>query len=126
MSDHAKLKELADAATKGQWTCTSRPYGPFWQISSDHTVDGKDLQGASRQAIASYHAASKKNQPAYAAMFEANAKFAAAANPAVVLGLIAELTQLKAECEGLRRKVRIQQRLNESAESIRKDAGGQS
>lgn len=45
--------------------------------------------------------------------------FQAQANPAAVLGLIKEI-------ERLRRKVRIQQRLNESAESIRKDAGGRS
>jgi hypothetical protein len=37
-----------------------------------------------------------------------------------------EYGELKAECEGLRRKIRIQQRLNESAESIRKEAGDRS
>ncbi|MCD5994171.1 ead/Ea22-like family protein [Pseudomonas sp. CDFA 602] len=76
--DIEKLEALARAATQGEWTCSDKHDGRFWHI------------GCGNQAIGSTHAASKKANPRYAEMFEANAKFIAAANPAAVLSLIAE------------------------------------
>ena len=116
MTDIQKLKVLAEAATQGEWTCSDKHDGRFWHI------------GCGNQAIGSTHAASKKANPSYAEMFEANAKFIAAANPAAVLALInersialwqldiqrdiaarryEEIEQIKAECEGLREAVRV-------------------
>ena len=81
--DIEKLEALALAATQGEWTCSDKHDGRFWHI------------GCGNQAIGSTHAASKKANPRYAEMFKANAKFIAAANPAAVLELIAELDEDK-------------------------------
>ena len=81
--DLAELERLAESATNGEWTCAKRADGRFWHIASGN------------QAIGSTHAASNKANPRYAAMFEANARFIAAANPAVVLSMIAELRALR-------------------------------
>ena len=78
MTDILNLKALAEAATRGEWTCSEKPNGGFWQI------------GCGNQAIGATHSASKKHNPEYAAMFEANARYIAAANPAAVLELIAQ------------------------------------
>ncbi|MDY7559939.1 hypothetical protein QN366_04945 [Pseudomonas sp. CCC3.2] len=122
MSDYSKLKELA-AATEG-W---QKLFDCWPEQSEDGDLDVNWFVGSVNEDGEKYPVL-EVNTDQYDAPEGAGrlARFYAAANPAVVLGLIAELTQLKAECEGLRRKVRIQQRLNESAESIRKDAGGQS
>jgi hypothetical protein len=86
--DIQKLKALAEAATQGEWTCGERPDGRFWHI------------GCGNQAIGAAHSASKKHNPEYAAMFEANAKYIAAANPAAVLELIAEIERSRTEIAG--------------------------
>ncbi len=64
--------------TKGPWHMSDRPNGPFWHIGSDHSVNGEPCKSG-RQAIASVHAANKKFDPEYAAMFAANARLIAAA-----------------------------------------------
>jgi hypothetical protein len=46
--------------------------GPWWHISSSHSVGG-------RQAVACVHGESKRGATAYAEMFEANARLIAAA-----------------------------------------------
>jgi len=81
------LEALACAATRGPWRRSERPSGPFWHISSEYTIGGERCKQG-RQAIGSVHAASKRDAPKYAAMFQANADFVAAANPATVLELI--------------------------------------
>ena len=83
-----RLEALAGAATRGPWQRSDRPNGPFWHISSEYTLGGEKCKSG-RQAIGSAHAASKRDAPRYAAMFQANADFIAAANPATVLDLIA-------------------------------------
>ncbi|MEB0170037.1 hypothetical protein [Pseudomonas sp. CCC4.4] len=161
MSDYAKLKAFAGAASRGEW---STSHDTIFAIQEGQTKRLMETEEGSDIAWIEHRL---------------NLRFIAAADPAVVLGLIAERSvalwqldiqrdiaarrheqidqlkaeierqaaqfkewqaghhanyvsmaderdALKAECEGLRRKVRIQQRLNESAESIRKDAGGQS
>lgn len=85
--DLDKLEALARAATRGPWKRSERLNGPFWHISSGHTVGG-ELCKSGKQAIAAVHGESKKGATAYAAMFEANADFIAAANPAAILALI--------------------------------------
>lgn len=85
MTDRTEMKRLALAATQGEWRCSDKHDGRFWHISCGN------------QAIGATHAASKKANPAYAEMFEANAKFIAAANPAAVLALIAENERLTTE-----------------------------
>lgn len=89
MSKYDELKWLAEAATKGPWHCSDKPHGEWWHIGSEYTLSGKKCANG-RQAIATACAANKKSNPAYAAMFEANARFIAAANPSVVLELVAE------------------------------------
>lgn len=81
MSDYSELKRLAEAATPGPWACGDKPEGRFWHI------------GAGNQAIGSTYAASKNSS--MASVFEANARFIAAANPAAVLALIAENERLQ-------------------------------
>lgn len=81
--DLAHLERLAKSATKGEWTCAKRADGRFWHIASGN------------QAIGSTHAASNKANPSYAAMFEANARFIAAANPSAVLALLAHIEALR-------------------------------
>lgn len=83
-----KLEALALAATRGPWKRSERPNGPFWHISSEFTIDGERCKSG-RQAIGALHAENKRGAPKYAAMFEANATFVAAANPATMLQLIA-------------------------------------
>ncbi|WP_024718061.1 ead/Ea22-like family protein [Pseudomonas putida] len=71
------LKELAEAATAGEWTCSDKHDGRFWHIQ------------AGSQAIGATHAAGRKSP--MAGVFEANARFIAAASPATVLALLAEI-----------------------------------
>ncbi|WP_430229326.1 ead/Ea22-like family protein [Paraburkholderia tropica] len=97
MIDLDKLEELARAATPGEWHRSDRPAGPFWHIYADHTVGGKPCING-KQSIGSMHAENRRTgSKAYAAMFEANASFVAAANPATILELIAEVRRLRAE-----------------------------
>lgn len=80
----ARLKASLDAGpTLGQWTRNRQLNGPFWHISSDHTVGGEPCKSG-LQAVASVHGESKRGAQAYAAMFEANADWIAAANPATI------------------------------------------
>lgn len=88
MIDLDRLEQLADSATKGEWTCAKRADGRFWRI------------GSGNQAIGATHAASSKFNPAQAAMFEANARFIAAAHPAAVLALVAEIRELRVKVQG--------------------------
>lgn len=95
-NDLARLKALALAATPGPWTRSERPCGPFWHISSDHSIGGKKCPSG-RQAIGSMLAENKRSDPEYAVMFESNANFVAVANPSSVLDLIAQIERLTAE-----------------------------
>ena len=76
------LKALAEAATGGEWTCSEKHDGRFWHIQSGG------------QAIGATHAAGRKSP--MAGIFEANAKFIAAASPATVLALLADIERLEA------------------------------
>jgi hypothetical protein len=107
MTDIQKLKALAEAATHGEWTCGEKPEGRFWQI------------GCGSQAIGATHSASKKQNPEYAAMFEANARYIAAANPAALLDMVAEVEQLRAVNFDLHAG---QQAMEEELGALRKDA----
>ena len=85
MSDHSELKRLAEAATPGPWAYDGSYVCPA------RTEDGTTYVELWR-SIADCH------QPE-------NTKFIAAANPAAVLALIAEIDQLKSDslcpaCEG--------------------------
>ncbi|ROQ49117.1 hypothetical protein EDF85_3426 [Pseudomonas putida] len=86
--DLARLEQLAESATKGEWKCAKKADGRFWHI------------GSGNQAIGTTHAASSKFSSVQAAMFEANARFIAAAHPAVVLALVAELKALRVKVGG--------------------------
>lgn len=77
------LKSLAEAATGGEWTCSEKHDGRFWHIQSGG------------QAIGATHAAGRKSP--MAGIFEANAKFIAAASPATVLALLAEIERMESE-----------------------------
>jgi hypothetical protein len=95
MTNLDKLEALAKAATPGEWHRSERPSGPFWHIYADHTVDGKPCLSG-KQSIGTMHAENKRTgSKAYAAMFEANASFVAAANPAAILELCAEVRRLR-------------------------------
>ncbi|WP_313740491.1 ead/Ea22-like family protein [Pseudomonas sp.] len=77
--DKQEIKALAEAATGGEWTCSEKHDGRFWHIR------------AGNQAIGATHAAGRKSP--MAGVFEANAKFIAAASPATVLALLAEIEE---------------------------------
>ena len=64
--------------TPGSWKKSERLNGPWWHISSGHSIDGQEC-GSGRQAIACVHGESKRGTKAYAEMFEANARLIAAA-----------------------------------------------
>jgi hypothetical protein len=64
--------------TPGPWTKAQNLNGPWWHISSNHTVGGEPCKQG-RQAIAAVHGESKRGAKAYAEMFEANARLIAAA-----------------------------------------------
>ena len=66
------------AHTPGPWKKSERLNGPWWHISSGHSIDGKEC-GSGRQAIACVHGESKRGAKAYAEMFEANARLIVAA-----------------------------------------------
>ena len=92
MSDHSELKRLADAATAGQWKAVD--YGSFsgksshWYVETD---DGKNVAFDDSGDPAPNH---------WEARGEQDMKYIAAANPAAVLALIAEVEQLKADLQG--------------------------
>lgn len=69
---------MASEHTPGPWKKAERLNGPWWHISSEHTVGGEKCKSG-RQAIATVHGESKKGSPAYAEMFEANARLIATA-----------------------------------------------
>jgi hypothetical protein len=91
-----ELRALAMVATQGPWERSDRPSGPFWHISSGHTIGGRTCISG-RQSVGSVHAANKKNDPEYAAMFQANADFIATANPATIIELLDKFEQLTDE-----------------------------
>ena len=64
--------------TPGPWKKSERLNGPWWHISSGHSIDGQEC-GSGRQAIACVHGESKRGSKAYAEMFEANAILISAA-----------------------------------------------
>ena len=66
------------AHTPGPWKKSERLNGPWWHVSSGHSIDGQEC-GSGRQAIACVHGESKRGAKAYAEMFEANARLIAAA-----------------------------------------------
>ncbi len=96
---HQALREaLAAGPTGGKWEYR---YGfGCWSVSSDHSVSGPCPSG--RQAIAAIPRESRKGAAAYAHMFEANARYIAAANPEAIRALLADLDAARAECERLR------------------------
>lgn len=69
---------MSAAHTPGPWTKAERLNGPWWHISSGHTIGGEQCKSG-RQAVASVHGESKSGSVAYAEMFEANARLIAAA-----------------------------------------------
>lgn len=93
--------------TPGPWRKSERLNGPWWHISSGHTVDGKPCKDG-RQAIACVHGSGKRGvssaSKAYAEMFEANAHLIAAA-PALLeaceaaMQCIGELSPTQARVE---------------------------
>jgi hypothetical protein len=80
MSDYAELKRLAEAATPGPWV---------------KTVDGVMPEGEKFGIFGNFGATNG----------ESNREFIAAANPAVVLALLAERDHFKAENEQLKHEV---------------------
>ena len=122
MSDNSELKKLAEAATPGPWSMCGEADGSegfeiiqdIWNERGTHT--GKDVV---------VYEWSDESDP-LGVINRKDAEFIAAANPAVVLGLIADLDgykqgakveadaadearaevrRLKAECEGLRKAI---------------------
>lgn len=85
------LKEFAEAATSGEWTCSDKHDGRFWHIQ------------AGSQAIGATHAAGRKSP--MAGVFEANARFIAAASPATVVALLSEIERLEHESQNLSNQV---------------------
>jgi|GEM_PF-2310231 len=79
MSDYAKLKVLAEAATPGQWASES---GNLYWYEDGYTKHLMETEDGSDICHEDQH--------------PANLMFIAAANPAVVLGLIAEIERLRA------------------------------
>ncbi len=89
--DTNKLKELAERATPGPWSCNRH-----WAI-----VGGPILEftnGAAQQQIAMACGQSWMRDDE----LRNNAEFIAAANPKTILALLDEIDQLKAENEALR------------------------
>lgn len=64
--------------TKGPWHCADKPVFGWWHVYSHNSVSGNPCISG-RQAIATVPASDKKSTPAYAEMFEANARLIAAA-----------------------------------------------
>ena len=94
MSDYAELKRLAEAATPGEWKRDTRKFGGvIYGGPIQHWVNGS---GQSQVAMTTGADWMRPGET------EGNADFIAAANPAVVLALIAERDKLKAENEALR------------------------
>ncbi len=91
MTDTNKLKELAERATPGPWSCNRH-----WAIVGGPTLEFTN--GAAQQQIAMacwqswMHEEELRN----------NAEFIAANNPKTVLALLDEIDRLKAENEALR------------------------
>ncbi|EKQ6319267.1 ead/Ea22-like family protein [Pseudomonas aeruginosa] len=92
MTDTNKLKELAERATPGPWSCNRH-----WAIVGGPTIEFTN--GAAQQQIAMacwqswMHEEELRN----------NAEFIAANNPKTVLALLDEIDRLKAENEALRK-----------------------
>ena len=63
--------------TRGPWRKAERMNGPWWHISSGHTVGGQPCIDG-RQAVACVHGTGRATK-AYAEMFEANAHLISAA-----------------------------------------------
>jgi hypothetical protein len=99
-ADHIAALEAALQAgpTDGPWYASGH-FGE-WAIASDHSVEGKLHAGAGRQFVACCFRASKKDAPKYARMFEATARYIAAANPAAIRAVLAEVKRLREDLAG--------------------------
>jgi hypothetical protein len=87
MIDHIELKRLAEAATQGQWSRDTRKFGGVvYGGPIQHWVNGS---GQSQVAMTTGADWMRPGET------EANADFIAAANPAAILDLLAEIERLK-------------------------------
>lgn len=94
--DHAELKRLAEGATPGEWR-VSEDNNPF--ADGRHVfakgLDGTDFVVLNLKTDQTFVTATSRVQQ------QRNAKFSAAANPAVVLELLSEIEGLKARIKCL-------------------------
>ncbi|MEW2925143.1 ead/Ea22-like family protein [Pseudomonas juntendi] len=101
--DKAKLKALAEAATQNHGA---------WRVEFDH--NGRHVIGdGSWKILSSWHTPDGKGAQ--------NAEFAAAASPATVLALLAEIDQLA--FEPAKHARRLIDQLKAENQALRKDAG---
>ena len=96
MTDYSELKRLAEAATRGGWTAGHYKRTPtvFWEKDNGTTP------------IATVHDLAISGGDYKNDSGEDNCKFIAAANPAVILAILAELDALRDENKRFRSVVK--------------------
>ena len=94
--DHAELARLAEAATRGPWV--SEHSVDEWGVSVIASNETGHISNPTRGQVChvSVVAGASGDDPDLA---QANAAFIAAANPATVLALLAEIAALRAACD---------------------------